>query len=171
MTEDMLSRTWLLGLVVALAPVACKGPALCLNANCDAAVPVAVVDDAGPGGALRAGEYRFVVTTGYATTEWTCTLPGGSCDHDFFTDFEDGDDSGTLSLQAHAGERGLEVEVLETRGSVWRGPAEFVVQVERDGVLVADETLAPKYVSHGGADGCVVCLAREGDDPVVHIAD
>lgn len=166
----MAERTWLFGLVVALAPIACKGPAVCLSANCDAAVAVAVVDDAGTGGALRAGAYRFEVSTGYAMTEWTCMLPGEGCDHDFFTDFEDDGDGGTLSVQARAGERGLQIEVLETRGAFWRGPEELVIRVERDGVVVAEETIASTYVGPGDADGCVVCLAREGDDPVIHIA-
>lgn len=167
----MLQRTWLLVLVCAAAQPACKGPAgVCLNANCDAAVPVAVVDDAGPGGALRPGQYRFVVATDYATAEWTCALPGGDCDHDFFTDFEDDEDDGTLSLQARASERGLDVEVLETRGTVWRGPARFVVTVERDGAVVAEQTLEPSYKNLGGDDACAVCLTREGEDPVIHIA-
>lgn len=100
----MSHRTWLLILAVATAQAACKGPAgVCRNDSCDAAVPVAVVDDGGLGGALRAGAYRFVVATDYAQTEWSCAVPGEDCDHDFFTDFEDGEDDGTLAVQGRAG--------------------------------------------------------------------
>lgn len=168
----MPHRTWLFVLALAASQAACKGPAgLCLNANCDAAVPVAVIDDAVAGGALRPGQYRFVVSTDYAAAEWTCAVPADGCDFDHFTEFEDGEDSGTLSLQARAGERGLDLEVLETRGTVWRGPARFVVQVERDGALVADETFEPRYENYGAPDACAVCLTREGADPVVHLPE
>jgi hypothetical protein len=163
----MLNRTCLLVLVAALA--ACRGDGVCRNDKCDAAVPVAVVDDAGKGGALGAGAYRFIITTGYAETEWSCTLPGGDCDHDFFTDFEDGEDDGTLSVQARLGETGLAVKVLETRANIWSGPEEFAVQVERDGVMLADDSFMPRYRNLGPSDACAVCLTREGASPVVHL--
>lgn len=167
----MFQRTWLLGLVIGLAPAACKGPAgLCLNTSCDAAVPVRVVDDAEAGGKLRDGAYRFVISTDEVEAEWRCAVPAEDCDFDYFTDFEDGEDSGTLSLQARAGETGLDLQVLETRGTVWSGPARFVVQIERDGVMVAEDTFEPRYENYGPADACAVCLTRVGDDElVVHV--
>lgn len=166
----MLQRTWLLGLVVAAAPIGCnKSTGICMNANCAASVPVAVVDDGEPGGRLRAGAYRFVVSTDYAEKEWTCAVPAEDCALDFFTDFEDGEDSGTLSILARSGELGLELEVLETRGNVWSGPARFVVQVERDGELVVEEAFEPRYENHGAPGACAVCLTREGGDLVVHV--
>lgn len=61
--------------------------------------------------------------------------------------------------------------MLETRGTVWSGPARFVVQVERDGVLVVEETFEPEYSGSGPADACAVCLTREGEDPVVHVPE
>ena len=167
----MLQRTWLVGLVVT-ALAGCRGPeGVCLQAGCEAAVPVAVVDDGGAGGGLRAGAYRFVVGTDYAEAEWTCTLPGGECGHDYFTDFEDGDASGTYAVQARAGETGLEIEVLETRGNVWSGPERLVVRVERDGALSAEESYAVKYRTPATSDAWAVCLSREGGDLVMHLPE
>lgn len=165
----MSKRSWLMGLV---ALAGCKGPeGLCLQTDCAAAVPVAVVDDAGAGGALRDGAYRFVVATDYAEAAWECALPGGECGTDYFTDFEDGDESGTFSVQARLGERGLEVEVLETRGKVWSGPASFTVRIERDGAVSAEETYAPKYRTPANSEACAVCLTREGGDLVLHVPE
>lgn len=166
----MLQRTWLLGL--ALAAVGCnKSSGICMNASCEASVPVAVVDDGAPGGRLRAGAYQFSVVTDYAEKSWTCTLPDGDCSLDFFTDFEDGEDTGTLSILARVGETGLELEVLETRGNIWSGPAEFTVVVERDGAVVREETFAPRYEEPAVPDACAVCLKRKGGDLVVHVPE
>jgi len=142
-----------------------------MNASCEASVPVAVVDDGAPGGGLRAGAYEFSVTTDYAEKSWTCALPAEDCALDFFTDFEDGEDSGTLSIVARVGETGLELEVLETRGNVWSGPAEFTVAVERDGAAVVEKTFAPRYEEPAVPDACAVCMKRKGGDLVVHVPE
>ncbi|WAS92123.1 hypothetical protein [Nannocystis punicea] len=166
----MLQRTWLLGLVLAAAPVGCnKSSGICMNAGCEASVPVVVVDDGQPGGRLRAGSYTFRVATDYAEKTWSCELPAEDCALDFFTDFEDGEDSGTLSIMGRAGETGLELEVLETRGNIWSGPAKFVVAVERDGAPVVEETFEPRYEEPLVPDACAVCLKRKGGDLVVHV--
>lgn len=164
----MLQRTWLLGLVLAAAGCN-KSSGICMNANCEASVPVAVVDDGAAGGRLRAGTYRFVVTTDYAEKSWSCAVPDEDCALDFFTDFEDGEDSGTLSVLARNGETGLELEVLETRGNIWSGPAKFVVTVERDGASVVEQTFEPRYEEPTVPDACAVCLAHKGGDLVVHV--
>ncbi|MDC0717006.1 hypothetical protein [Nannocystis bainbridge] len=166
----MLQRTWLLGLVIAAAPLGCnKSSGICMTPGCEASVPVAVVDDGGPGGRLRPGAYTFRVVTDYAEKSWSCALPADDCALDFFTDFADGEDDGTLSVLARAGETGLELEVLETRGNIWSGPAKFVVAVERDGVTVVEETFEPRYEEPLVPDACAVCLKRKGADLVVHV--
>lgn len=166
----MMIRTWRIGLVLGAALAACNGPeGVCVDEGCDAAVPVKIVDDGGAAGALRAGMYRFALDAGYATKEWSCALPAEDCQLDFFTDFTDDGVVGTLSVQARLGETGLEVQLLETRGKTWSGPAKFTVQVERDGVMVAEQTFEPQYKPLTGSDACVVCLAREGDAPVLHV--
>jgi hypothetical protein len=166
----MLQRTWLLGLALAAAAAGCnRSSGVCVGAHCPAAVPVRVVDDGEPGGKLRAGEYRFVVSTDYAEKAWTCAVPAEDCALDFFTDFEDGEDSGTLTVVGRSGETGLELEVLETRGNVWSGPARFVVQVERDGALVVEESFEPRYEDRPASDACVVCRMPRGPDLVVHV--
>lgn len=163
----MMRGTWLMALMVAAG---CKGPqGLCLQSGCESAVPVTVVDDAGVAGALGPGSYRFVVTTDSAETEWSCELPGGDCGHDYFTDFEDGEDAGTLSLQARAGEQGLVIELLETRGNVWSGPERFTITIERDGEVVGEEAYAPKYRPPLVSDACAVCLTREGGELLLHL--
>ncbi|PCC72739.1 hypothetical protein SAMN02745121_01856 [Nannocystis exedens] len=166
----MLQRTWLLGLALAAGVAGCnKSSGICMNANCEASVPVAVVDDGQPGGQLRAGAYTFRVSTDYAEKAWSCTLPADDCALDFFTDFADGEDDGTLSIMARAGETGLEIEVLETRGNIWSGPAKFMVAVERDGEAVVEETFEPRYEEPLVPDACAVCLKRKGRDLVVHV--
>lgn len=161
----MRIRTWL----VVLAISGCQGGAggLCHDATCMAGATVTIADDGGSAGALRAGEYRIVVSTGYAEREWRCTAPADDCGHEWFTDFSDGDEAGTLSLQARAVVGGLQVELLETRGKVWSGPGEFSVTVERDGAIVADAMFSEQYKQVTGSDTCVVCLVREGDPLVV----
>ncbi|MDC0671110.1 hypothetical protein [Nannocystis radixulma] len=166
----MLQRTWLLGLMLAAAGCN-KSSGICMNANCQASVAVAVVDDGQPGGRLRAGSYTFSVTTDYAEKSWMCAVPDEDCELDFFTDFADGEDDGTLSIRAHLGETGLELDVLETRGNIWSGPAKFAVAVERDGVGVVEETFEPRYEEPAVTDACAVCLKREGDDLVVHVPE
>lgn len=164
----MRDRTWLIGLVLA---VGCQGGAggLCHDATCMAGAPVTIADDGGAAGALRAGQYRIVVGTGYAEKEWTCAPPADDCALDWFTDFTDGAETGTLSLQARAGEGGLLVELVETRGEVWSGPATLSVTVERDGEVVAQESFESEYKQVTASDTCVVCLVREGDPLVVHL--
>ncbi|MFZ6180755.1 hypothetical protein [Nannocystis pusilla] len=164
----MLQRTWLLGLVLAAAGCN-KSSGICMNSSCEASVPLTVVDDGQPGGRLRAGAYTFRVSTDYAEETWSCALPAEDCALDFFTPFEDGEDDGTLSIVAHAGETGLQLEVLEIRGNIWSGPAKFVVAVERDGEPVALETFEPRYEEPLVPDACAVCLKRKGGDLVVHV--
>lgn len=166
----MTMRTWRYGLVLGAALAACNGPeGVCVDESCDAAVPVTIVDDGGTAGALRAGSYRFVLDAGYASKEWSCALPADDCQLDYFTDFTDADEVGTLSVQARLGETGLAVQLLETRGKTWSGPAKFSLTVERDGVMVAAQTFEPMYEQLTGSDACVVCLTREGDPPVLHV--
>lgn len=165
----MMMRTWRIGLVLGAALAACNDPdGVCVDESCDAALPVTIVDDGGAAGALRAGSYRFVLDAGYASKEWSCALPAETCQLDYFTDFTDDGVVGTLSVQARLDETGLEVHVLETRGKTWSGPAKLSVTVERDGATVAAQTFEPMY-KELVSDACVVCLAREGDAPVLHV--
>ena len=163
----MRIRTWLMVLVIA----GCKGGAggLCHDATCMAGVTVTIADDGGAAGALRAGTYRIVAGTAYAETEWSCAPPAGDCAADWFTDFDDDGEAGTLSLQARAHAGGLQVDLLETRGNVWSGPEEFFIKVERDGVMVADTSFKEEYKQVTASDTCVVCLVREGDELVIHL--
>lgn len=163
----MRIRTWLMVLAIAGCQSGAEG--LCHDATCMAGATVTIADDGGAAGALRAGQYRIVAGTAYAEKEWTCAPPAEDCAVDWFTDFDDGGAAGTLSLQARAGERGLDVDLLETRGKVWSGPGEFFVKVERDGVMVAEQTFKPEYKQVTASDTCVVCLVREGDELVVHL--
>lgn len=166
----MMLRTWMTGLTIGCAIAACGGPeGVCVDETCDAAVPLTIVDDGGPAGALRAGMYTFTLTTDYAEKAWSCALPDEACALDWFTDFTDGEETGTLSAQARLGETGLVVQLLETRGKVWSGPARFTVTVERDGAAVAEQTFEPTYRQLTASDRCVVCLGREGDPPVLHV--
>ncbi len=166
----MTMRTGWIGLALGAAFAACGDPGgVCVDETCDAALPVTIVDDGGVGGALRAGAYRLVVDAGYVMKEWTCAPPDTSCALDYFTDFTDGDDVGTLSIQARELAAGFEIKLLETRGKTWSGPATFTVTVERDGVVVAEQAFEPTYKQLTGSDACVVCLAREGDAPALHV--
>lgn len=166
----MTMRTGWIGLALGLALGACGDPGgLCVDETCEAAVPVTLVDDGGVGGALRAGAYRIVVDAGYARKEWTCARPDDDCAVDYFTDFTDDDGAGTLAIQARAAAAGLEIQLLETRGKTWRGPAKFTLTVERDGAVVATQTFEPTYKQVTSAEGCVVCLMVDGDAPALHV--
>lgn len=164
----MRIRTWLMVLAIS----GCQGGAegLCHDATCMAGATVTIADEGGAAGALRAGQYRFVVSAGYAEKEWSCTAPAEDCGLDWFTDFSDGDENGTLSLQVRPGEGGLAVELLETRGKVWSGPEEFSIKIERDGAMVAEAMFTEQYKQVTASDTCVVCLVREGDPLVVTLA-
>lgn len=163
----MFNRTWLM--VLALAGCTSGAEGLCHDATCMAGATVTIVDDGGAGGALRAGQYTIVVGTGYAEKSWTCAPPAEDCALDWFTDFSDGAEQGTLSLQARAGAAGLSIELVETRGKVWTGPERFTVKVERDAAVVADAEFEEQYAQVTASDTCVVCLVREGDELVVHL--
>lgn len=168
--KDMRRATWLLGLAIGAGAAACNDVGdLCLQTGCEAGLAVAVVDDAGAGGALREGSYRFTLKTDAAEESWTCAVPAEPCEHDFFVELEGGDAQGTLQLHAEAGERGLEMELVEIRGKVWSGPETLTVTVERDEVVVVEETLSPTYRDPLVPDACALCRTYEGEPLVVHV--
>lgn len=167
----LFNGAWLAGLAIGAAVACNDAEGICHDDGCDAAIEVAVVDDAGDGGRLRPGEYSFTLGIGWAEKTWTCSVPAEDCALDSFTPFSGPEVNGTLQIRGEAGERGLELLVLEAIGKVRSGPQSFTVTVKRDGVTVAEETFTPQYSDPGGSDGCVVCRTLAGDPPVVHIPE
>lgn len=142
----------------------------------DGGLTVVVKDGATKEGRLGAGAYTFTVTTALGSLTWSCEVDAARPDgqgcgtsQTLMADAE-AEEQATLLLAAHVtdGEFRLELSLLTTGTTT--GPEEIGVVVERDGVVVADDELTPKYVlSRAGGDGCGQTYVAE-EAPTVELA-
>lgn len=139
---------------------ACRQP--CGFDASEGGLSVIIKDGATDEGRLGAGAYVFTVTTELGALTWSCVVdeakPDGTgcgASKTLLEDEEEEGEQATLLLAARVVEGEFRIELSLLAPGLTSGPEELAVVIERDGEIVADEALAPKYVlSRAGGDGC-----------------
>lgn len=161
-----------LAVVLAVVLVGCGDVGgVCLQAEVEPGLTIAVHDAMGPDERPRAGMYTFTVTTEFGVMTWDCevvaddaTGQGCASDHSLT-----GENDTALLVSTVAGEEGFRMVLTRLESNVWTGPDEVRVEIERDGEAVADESYAPKYVysQRNGGGGCPQYWVLMGEPPVI----
>jgi len=138
------------GSVCALVAICCRDPfEICRLSDCGGLSVYIKM-----GEALEAGTYVFSATLETGTTEWTCSVSGGTiatCEHDDSEVLAE-DDAGVIVAFWNREPNGNDVwlRILEARGTrpqLRRGPDRLDIGVRRDGVTELDLKEALNLVS------------------------
>jgi hypothetical protein len=158
MTRAVLRASWW-ALAAGLAVAGCQQPCG-FDIGGEGGLTLVVEDGGTSDGRLGPGAYKFVLTTELGALTWSCTVGGAQADADCETSQtlgagEDAEEDATLLVAAHEVDGEFRVELALLTAGTTTGPEEVTARVERDGVVVAEETYAPEYVlSRAGGDGC-----------------